>query len=143
MSRPLRASPSRAAIFVALAALSAAAAAYHLAGTLGLLAGDTTPQWRHALFIAIDLVGVWYLLRRPLPLLPLFAILVGQQFVSHGGRAIRWWFASARVDAISIGTLVALSIAFVLLILDARDRSPLVRRIVCPFSATKVGGAHG
>jgi hypothetical protein len=135
-------SPSRHTMFAVLAALSAGAAAYHVAGALGQLTGDATPRWRHALFIAIDLVGAWYLVRRPLPLLPVFALLVGQQFVSHGGRAIRWWVQSARVDTISIGTLVALSIAFVLLILDARDRSSLVRRIVCPFSATSGGGSR-
>ena len=135
-------SPSRHAIFAVLAALSAGAAAYHVAGAVGRLVGDTTPHWRHALFIAIDVVGVWYLLRRPLPLLPIFGVLVGQQFFSHGGRAMRWWAESARVDAISIGTLVALSVTFVLLTLDARDRSPLVRRIVCPCSTKDIGGMN-
>lgn len=142
MNAPIISSPSRHTIFAVLAALSAVAASYHVAGLLGQLSGDTTPHWRHALFIVIDGVGVWYLLRRPLPLLPIFGVLVGQQFVSHGGRAIRWWGASGRVDAISIGTLVALSIAFVLLILDARDRSPRVRRIVCPFSTTNIGDTN-
>ena len=141
-SEPFMPSHSRHTIFAVLAALSAGAAAYHVAGALGQLSGDTTPHWRHALFIAIDLVGVWYLLRRPLLLLPIFAVLVGQQFVSHGSRAIRWWAESARIDAISIGTLAALSIAFVLLILDARDRSPLVRRIVCPCSTKDIGGMN-
>ena len=139
---PYMSSPSRHTIFAVLAALSAGASAYHVAGALGQLSGDTTPHWRHALFIAIDVVGVWYLLRRPLPLLPIFGVLVVQQFMSHGGRAIRWWVESARIDSISIGTLVALSVTFVLLILDARDRSPLVRRIVCPLSTTNIGGTN-
>ena len=125
--------PSRRAAFHVLAALSGAAAAYHVAGALGQLAGDTTPTWRHGVFIAIDLIGVWYLLRRPIGLLPAFTIVVCQQFLSHGGRAMLWWAESARIDALSIGTLVALTVALALLVLDARDRSPLVRRIVCPF----------
>ena len=134
-------SPSlRRSTFQVLAALSAAAAGYHVVGALGWLRGDATPVWRHTLFIGIDCIGVWYLLRRPLAWLPLFVVLVGQQYVSHGGRAIRWWSASARIDTVSIGTLLALTVALALLLLDARDRSMLVRRLVCPFGGARARG---
>jgi hypothetical protein len=120
--------------FQILAACSAAAACYHVLGTWGLLADDQTPVWRHALFVTIDLFGAWYLLRRPLLLLPCFLALVAQQYGSHGSRLVLWWTIDGRVDLLSIGTLLALNIAAVLLVLDARDRSPRVRAIVCPFS---------
>ena len=120
-------------MFRLLAALCAAAALYHVFGALGMLRGEATPIGRHTRFVVIDTVAAWYLLRRPIVLLPAFTCLVGQQCVSHGARALRWWHESARIDALSIGTLVTLSVALALLVLDARDRSTLVRRIVCPF----------
>ena len=126
-------------IFFALAALSSAAAVYHMVGAAGQLSSDASPPWRHTVFVGIDLLGAWYLVRRPLMLLPAFVLLVCQQYLSHGGRALRWWTESARIDTLSIGTLVMLTVALVLLLVDARDRSPLVRRIVCPLTAQSEG----
>jgi hypothetical protein len=127
--------------FVALAALSAGAAAYHVAGVAGQIPSDGSPLWRHALFVAIDLLGAWYLIRRPIALLPAFVVVVCQQYLSHGSRAMRWWNEFARIDTLSIGTLVMLTVALVLLMLDARDRSTLVRRIVCPYPFEHGGGS--
>jgi hypothetical protein len=120
-------------LFTALAAGSALAVAYHIAGAAGLLGSDATPVLRHLLFVGIDSVGVWYLLKRPIVLLPVFIALCVQQAQSHGGRALRWWTLDGRVDVISLVTLLGLAIALVALVLDARDRSPVVRRLVCPF----------
>lgn len=52
--------------------------------------------------------------------------------VSHGGRMLRWWTIEGREDVISIITLAFLVVALVALVRDARDRSPFVRRLVCP-----------
>ena len=123
----------RTSIFRLLAAFSACAAAYHVAGVLGVLPDDATPAWRHALFVGIDAIGAWYLLTRPLVLLPVFMVLVVQQFVSHGSRVVLWGTRDGRIDTLSVITLAALVLALLLLILDVRDRSPRVRRIVCPF----------
>ena len=124
---------TRTSTFPIFATLSACAAAYHVAGALGMLSGSESQPLRHAVFVAIGLTGIWYFLRRPIVLLPLFVLLTIQQFGSHGARALRWWTRDGTVDVISLFTLIALSVALVLLMLDARDRSPLVRRIVCPF----------
>jgi hypothetical protein len=132
---------SRQPIFIMLAALSAGAAVYHIAGAAGRIPGDDGSLWRHALFVAIDLLGAWYLVRRPIPLLPVFVLLVCQQYLSHGSRALRWWHESERIDIISLGTLLMLTVSLVLLVLDARDRSPRVRSIVCPFPSSR-GGAN-
>jgi hypothetical protein len=111
------------------------AVAYHAAGAFGFLTSDTTPVWRHLLFVVIDALGIWYFLRRPVIVLPVFALLFAQQIYSHGGRVLRWWTVEHRVDTISIITLTGLTIACVALVIDARDRSPRVRRLVCPFPA--------
>ena len=101
-----------------------------------MLSGSAPPWWRHMIFAVISVAGIWYFLRRPVALLPLFILLTIQQFGSHGERALRWWVRDGKVDAISLLTLTALSVALVVLVLDARDRSPLVRRIVRPFSTS-------
>jgi uncharacterized membrane protein len=98
------------------------AAGYHAAGLAGLLANSQAPAWRHALFIAIDLVLAWYLLRRPLWMFPLFVLLFIQQAVSHGRHAIDLYRSRHVIDYISLVDLAALSIGLVLLTLDARNR---------------------
>ena len=103
---------------------------------------DASPMWRHAIFAGIDSIGIWYFLKRPVALLPVFILVVAQQFVSHGHRAILWWIRDGRIDTISIITLTALSMALPLLVLDARDRSPRVRRIVCPFGEPPESVTH-
>ena len=108
----------------------------------GALTYDASPLWRHAIFAGIDSIGIWYFLKRPVALLPVFILVVAQQFVSHGHRAILWWVRDGRIDTISIITLTALSMALPLLVLDARDRSPRVRRIVCPFREPPASVTH-
>ncbi len=109
------------------------AAAYHVVGAARGLPEDLTPVSRHLLFVVIDCVVAWYLLRRPLWRLPCFGVLVAQQFMSHGEQAARWWRDSRHLDVLSILTLPTLTATLILLTLDARDRSHVVRRLVCPF----------
>lgn len=129
---------TRTASFRAIAVGCVLAAGYHLAGALGALGAlpaNDSPAIRHLAFVAIDLSAAWYVLRRPLALLPVFVVFVMQQTMGHGVRAVRWWQSGA-IDWISLGTLGVLYAALILLTLDARDRSPLIRRIVCPFPTT-------
>ncbi len=108
--------------FRILAAGAVLAAAYHAAGLADLLPNSRTPDWRHALFIGIDLVLAGYLLRRPLWMFPLFVLLFVQQAVSHGQYALELWRTRHEFDYISLIDLVALSLALVLLSLDLKDR---------------------
>lgn len=80
--------PSRLGVFRFFAGLAAGVAAYHLIGVFGGLPNSPSSPTRHAAFVLVSVVGVWYLLRRPLPLLPAFAALAIQQTISHGGRAL-------------------------------------------------------
>lgn len=115
--------------FQMLAACAAAAAAYHALAALGVLHGDGAPRGRHAVFVAIGLMSCWYLLRRPAIALPLHVILTAQQTLSHGGRALRLWSLGIP-DWVSILVLAALYAGLLLLVLDARDRWPRVRRVL-------------
>jgi hypothetical protein len=112
--------------FFVLATLFAfLAAVYHAVALIGTCFGvaASSPQ-RHALFIGINLalaLGVWY---RPRWFVWLFALLCAQQFYSHGRRAIDW-ASAGRVDWISLLVLVALPIAFFMLLRDSRgNRHP-------------------
>jgi hypothetical protein len=120
-------------VFRVLAIGASCAAAYHVAGACGLIDSDSAPVWRHSVFVGVNLAAVWYFLRRPIAALPIFLLLFVQQLYAHGGRALRWWTNEGRVDVLSIVTLTFLSLAVILLVLDARERSPFVRRLVCPF----------
>jgi hypothetical protein len=108
--------------FRILAVGAVLAAAYHAAGLADLLPSSRTPDWRHALFIGIDLLLAWYLLRRPLWMFPLFVFLFVQQAVSHGQYAIELWQTRRVFDYISLIDLAALLFALVLLIADLKDR---------------------
>jgi hypothetical protein len=119
--------------FLAVGAISAAA--YHAFVALGVVPDAGSSITRHATFVVIDAVTAWYVFRRPLWLLPAFVMLWVQQTFSHGGRALRWWSESHSVDVISIVVVVGMWCGLGLLLLDARDRSTLVRRFVCPFGA--------
>jgi hypothetical protein len=106
-----------------LAAIGALlAAGWHALAATGVARSVEGVIWRHWLFVGIDIIVAGYFVRRPLWVLPIFAILVIQQTVSHGARAIRIWQDSARLDWLSIVDLAGLFLAFALLIIDARAR---------------------
>jgi hypothetical protein len=125
---------TRQTTFNVSAALMLIAACYHVLGVGGWIDRDSSAA-RHATFVLISIAGAWYVRRRPLWVLPFFLLLVAQQTASHGGHAMKWWTDAHRVDVISLATLLVLYTCAVLLVLDARDRSTLVRRLVCPFAA--------
>ncbi len=104
------------------------AAAFHTLHAVGLLPVDESSQTRHLIFVGINLGGAWYALRRPRWLLPAYVVLVAQQTMGHGGRALRWWHESGRVDVISVSVLAVLYTGLALLVRDASDRSPFVKR---------------
>ena len=72
-------------------------------------------RWRHLLFIAIDLAAAALVLYRPRGATIAIAALTAQQLYSHGSYAWLLWRKEGRVDWISVGVIVVLPIAFVLL----------------------------
>jgi hypothetical protein len=122
-------------VFRVLATGAVCAAIYHAMAAMGGSSSDGSSPGRHAVFVAINLGSAWYSLRRPLWGLPLYGALVVQQTQGHGSRAMRLW-AEGAVDWISIGVLVALYLGLVMLVLDARDRYPRVRRLLCPLATS-------
>ena len=97
-------------------------ALYHLAAVVAPAFDLTGSRWRHMLFVGIDLLTAWYMLRRSLWLLPAFLALAVQQVHAHGGRLLRWWFVGSVVDWRSVLVLSVLAVAVALLLRDAWTR---------------------
>ncbi len=106
--------------FKVLATIFGAAALYHLVATFDHDMDPSSPPWRHALFVALNLACAFGMATRPPPFVPLFGLLVLQQLVSHGADAWHAWSEGSRVDVTSLGVVLLMPFAFALLVIDRR-----------------------
>jgi hypothetical protein len=116
-------------LFRIFAALIAGAAVYHVVGLFVPALSPQTPAWRHGLFVGINAVAAWLMLRRPPWFWALFGLLTLQQIYGHGGKILGVWRDDGRVEWISLITIIAMPIMTYLLYRDWRisreaDRSP-------------------
>jgi len=107
--------------FKFFALLSFCAALYHTVGLFHHV--NDAPRWRHALFIAIDLVCVFGFLRRPRWFVWFFAVLAVQQWSSHGGSLLRKFAEEGHLSWIDLGGVIFMMSALICLIIDARRKS--------------------
>lgn len=91
-------------------------AVYHLIGVFYVI--NDSPAWRHGIFFALSIFGIYGILKRPKYFVFLFGILLLQQLYSHGGDLIHIWQTEHKVDWISLFVLLFLPTVFVFLILD-------------------------
>ena len=115
-------------IFALLAAGFAVGAVYHLAALADPALDPSSPPWRHGLFVAINLLCMAGMLRRPRGFALLFALLTAQQVFSHGARAWAMWRDARRVDQASLVVLLAMPAILALLLRDGRPDAPGERR---------------
>ena len=104
--------------FVAFAVLAVFAGIYHLVGVFYKI--NESPVWRHALFAAINIFCVYGFLKRPKYFVYFVAILLVQQFYSHGSYMINLWLEKGQIHWISVFDLLLLSIALFCLIDDCK-----------------------
>jgi len=109
---------ARAILFIVFAVLGSIAALYHLTGVFHTI--DGTPVWRHVLFFIINLFCVYGVIKRPLYFTWFFAILLVQQYYSHGLYLLKVWDEQQRVHWISVFDLVLLPIVLVCLVEDRK-----------------------
>ena len=95
-------------------------AIYHLVGIFYKL--NDAPPLRHLLFVGINLFCAYGILKRPWYFVYLFAVLLVQQYYSHGGSIISMWAEKKQVDWLSVAVLIALSIGMVCLLEDAKGK---------------------
>lgn len=119
------AEPVRDRLFWTFASFWGIAAAYHFVGIFGKVNED--PPWRHTLFVGIDLLFAYGLLKRPRYFSSLFLLLMVQQYYTHGAKLLNKWEKQARVDWASLGVLVVLPIVLVFLKKDAKAQSAAAR----------------
>ncbi len=105
-------------LFRAASVLALAVALYHLVGIFYQV--NTSPWWRHAIFILISLFCAYGFSKRPLYFLYFFAILVAQQFYSHGTNLVSQWMGYNKTDWVSIFLLPLLVVLLVALYLERR-----------------------
>lgn len=96
-------------------------AVYHLIGIFYAI--DASPAWRHGIFTALSIFGIYGILKRPKYFVFLFGILLLQQFYSHGGDFIHLWQTEHKIDWISLFVLLFLPTVFVFLILDRMKKN--------------------
>lgn len=104
--------------FTIFALLAFAAMVYHIVGSIKPF--DATPAWRHALFVAINIICIYGLLKRPVWFTWFWALLVVQQLYSHGSHFIRL-LSQGKFAWIDFGVLVITPVIFILLIVDKRS----------------------
>lgn len=103
-------------IFNVLAILSGLAVIYHFTGIFYKV--NSSSEWRHMLFIFINIICIFGLLKRPGWFVWFFFLLLLQQLYSHGGDIIRNWRHEQRIDWISVGVVILMPLTFVLLLLE-------------------------
>jgi hypothetical protein len=104
------------------------AAVYHLvcAETGDRSAGSSLQ--RHAAFVLINLGLALGMLERPRGFVPLFGVLCLQQLVSHGGDLWHAFQQRGQLDGLSALVVIALPVAFVLLLRVKRAEDQAVLR---------------
>jgi hypothetical protein len=91
---------------------------FHLIGIFYPI--NSSPAWRHALFVGINLFCAYGFLKRPRFFVYLFFLLLLQQIYSHGGDAIAIWNQQQIINWIDVAVVLLTFAAFVLLVIDKK-----------------------
>jgi hypothetical protein len=109
-------------LFIAFALLALAAMVYHVIGAIKPF--DATPAWRHSLFIGINIICIYGLLKRPVWFIWFWTLLTLQQLYSHGAHFVRL-LSENKFTWIDFGVLVLMPVIFILLLIDKKStRNP-------------------
>ena len=109
---------TRGLLFNVFAVLSGLIAIYHFVGVLYKV--NESPVWRHLLFAAINLFCVYGILKRPKYFVYLVALLLIQQYYSHGTYLVNLWMVRKQVHWISVFDLLLLPIVLICLVEDGK-----------------------
>ncbi|CAG0951155.1 hypothetical protein ARNL5_00114 [Anaerolineae bacterium] len=76
------------------------------------------PQWRHVVFIGINVILAWLFQVRPRWFIWVHGTLTAQVLYSHGWGAYRLWLGDGRVDWMSVAVSIGAPFLLIALILD-------------------------
>jgi hypothetical protein len=105
-------------LFITFALLALTAMVYHVIGAIKPF--DATPAWRHTLFVGINIICIYGLLKRPVWFIWFWGILTLQQLYSHGSHFVRL-LSESKFTWIDFGVLVLMPVIFILLLIDKRS----------------------
>ncbi len=105
--------------FRGVAALFGAAAVFH-AYRFAFDPADGSSHARHGVFVVVNALTAAGLLSRPRWFVVPFALLTGQQLLSHGSVALAAWRQRGQLDLTSLAIVLLLPLTLVLLVRDAR-----------------------
>jgi hypothetical protein len=109
-------------IFYAFAIISFIAMLYHIKGIFYPI--TLTPVWRHGIFVCINIICIYGVIKRPKWFIWFAAILTLQQCYSHGTYAIHLWQTENKIHWISIGDIILLPVLVWLLFIDRKIKYP-------------------
>jgi hypothetical protein len=105
-------------LFIVFAVLGFAVLIYHIVGAIKPF--DATPAWRHSVFIGINIICFYGLLKRPAWFLWFWGILTLQQLYSHGSHFVRL-LSENKFTWIDFFVLLLMPLGFILLLIDKRS----------------------
>ena len=105
-------------LFIAFAILTLISAGYHFLDIFYPF--DKSPVWRHILFIGINLFCTYGVLKRPKYFVYFFAVLLVQQYYSHGSFLVNLWIEKGQIHWISVIDLLLMPIGLICLVDDYR-----------------------
>jgi hypothetical protein len=79
---------------------------------------------RHAVFVLINGICIYGIVKRPKWFIGCIGLLTIQQWYSHGTYAIAVWQTLHKIDWISVGVILLMPILFILLIFDSKKNKP-------------------
>ena len=107
--------------FIAFAGVALLATMYHIKGIF--YPTEATPTWRHALFVFINIICIYGVLKRPGWFTWFIGLLTLQQWYSHGSYAVKLWQQEHQIHWISIADVILLPVLFILLIVDQKTKA--------------------
>ncbi|MEO5891563.1 MAG: hypothetical protein ABIQ31_15030 [Ferruginibacter sp.] len=110
-------------IFTLFAALVFVVALYHIKGIF--YPSANSPAWRHAIFVLINFLVIYGLLKRPAWFIWFIAVLMLQQWYSHGSYAYQTWQKQHLIDWISVAIILLLPLLLILLLKDKKTKTQL------------------
>ena len=100
-------------LFLVFAVLTVLIAAYHFLAIFNKF--DNSPAWRHFLFVGINLFCTYGVLKRPKYFVYFVAILLVQQYYSHGAYLVNLWLEKGQIHLQSVFVLLLFPIALICL----------------------------
>ena len=106
-------------LFIVFALLAFAALLYHTAGAVQPF--DKTPAWRHTLFIAINTICIYGLLKKPKWFVWFFGALTIQQLYSHGSHLIKL-LGENKANLLDAAVIILMPLIFILLLINQKSK---------------------